>query len=60
MQKITVKLIYYNRKSDVPADLLAAVTDKLSKIVNQLLLINIPEPADSKVFPATQGHPLLL
>ena len=40
-QQITVDLIYYNKKSDVPAGLLAAVTDKLNKILNQILLINL-------------------
>ncbi len=40
-QKITVNLIYYNKKSDVPPDLLALVTDKLNKIVNSVLLINL-------------------
>ena len=40
-QYITVKLIYYNKKSDVPPSLLAAVTDKLNKILNQVLLINL-------------------
>jgi hypothetical protein len=41
LQQITVEFVYYNKKSDVPASLLAAVTDKLDKILNQLLLINL-------------------
>jgi len=41
VQKITVNLIYYFKKSDVPPDLLALVTDKLNKILNQVLLINL-------------------
>jgi hypothetical protein len=41
IQKITVYLIYYNKKSDVPASLLSLVTDKLNKILNQVLLINL-------------------
>ena len=41
VQKITVYLIYYNKKSDVPASLLSLVTDKLNKILNQVLLINL-------------------
>lgn len=41
LQKITVSLIYYNKKSDVPPDLLALVSDKLNKIVNGVLLINL-------------------
>jgi hypothetical protein len=40
-QYITVKLIYYNKKSDVPPSLLSGVTDKLNKILNQVLLINL-------------------
>lgn len=41
VQKISVNLIYYNRKSDIPPDLLALVTDKLNKITYNLLLINL-------------------
>jgi len=60
MQKITVKLIYYNRKSDVPADLLAAVTDKLNKIVNQLLLINIPGTGGQQTFSGNPRPPIII
>ncbi|HTE12145.1 MAG TPA: hypothetical protein VK645_14270, partial [Chitinophagaceae bacterium] len=41
VQKITVNLVYYYKKSDVPASLLSLVTDKLNKILNQVLLINL-------------------
>ena len=41
LQHITVNLVYYYKKSDVPADLLTVVTEKLDKILNQLLLINL-------------------
>jgi hypothetical protein len=40
-QYITVNIVYYNKKSDVPPSLLSAVTDKLNKILNQVLLINL-------------------
>jgi hypothetical protein len=41
MQHIPVKFIYYNKKSDVPPDLLNSLKDKLNKILNKLLLINL-------------------
>ncbi len=41
-EQITLQLIYYNKKSDVPASLLATVTDKLNKIQNGSLLVNVP------------------
>jgi hypothetical protein len=41
-QNITLQFVYYNKKSDVPAALLSLVTDKLNKVLDQLLLINLP------------------
>jgi hypothetical protein len=41
MQRITVNFIYFNRKADVPPDLLAAVEDKLNKILQSVLLIDL-------------------
>ena len=41
MQHIPVNMIYYTRKQDVPASLLAAVEDKLNKVTQSLLLINL-------------------
>ena len=52
-QYITVDLIYYNKKSDVPPSLLAAVTDKLNKILNQVLLINLGDAGKQ----ANNGNP---
>jgi len=48
MQQITLDLIYYNRKSDVPADLLLAVTDKLNKIQSGALLMNLLSSANNR------------
>jgi hypothetical protein len=40
-QYIPVTLVYYNKKSDVPADLLNLITQKLDKILEQVLLIDL-------------------
>jgi hypothetical protein len=40
-QKITLTFVYYNKKSDVPPQLLALVADKLNKILKQVLLIDL-------------------
>jgi hypothetical protein len=60
LQQITVQLIYYTRKSDVPPSLLAAVTDKLAKIVNQLLLINIPTTGSQQTFSGSPRPPIII
>ncbi len=52
-QQITITFIYYNKKSDVPADLLALISNKLNKVLNQLLLINLPGSASQ----AKSGNP---
>lgn len=49
VQKITVTFVYYFKKSDVPAGLLALVSDKLNKVLSQLLLINLPGDASQQV-----------
>ncbi|MEO5591003.1 MAG: hypothetical protein ABIR15_07225 [Chitinophagaceae bacterium] len=41
-EQITLQLVYYNKKSDVPASLLATVSDKLNKIQYGALLVNVP------------------
>jgi len=60
LQQITVNLVYYTHKSDVPPDLLSAVTDKLNKIVNQLLLINIPGSASQLTFNGSPRPPIII
>ena len=52
-QQITLTFVYYNKKSDVPADLLSLVTDKLTKILGQILLINLPQSTSQQ----TKGNP---
>lgn len=39
-QKIQLKMMYYNRKSDIPADLLATVSQKLFNTLNDFLLLS--------------------
>jgi len=41
LQQITINFVYYNKRSDIPADLLSSVVDKLDKITNQVLLIDL-------------------
>jgi hypothetical protein len=60
LQQITVNLVYYAHKSDVPPDLLSAVTDKLTKIVNQLLLINIPGSATQQKLSGSPRPPIII
>ncbi|MFT3933791.1 MAG: hypothetical protein QM726_09270 [Chitinophagaceae bacterium] len=52
-QQITLTFVYYNKKSDVPADLLTLVSDKLTKTLNQLLLINLPTSSSQQ----NRGNP---
>jgi hypothetical protein len=41
-QKIQLKLMFYNRKSDIPADILASVTNKLVNTLQNLLISKGP------------------
>jgi hypothetical protein len=41
-QKIQLKLMYYNRKSDIPSDILASVTNNLINTLNDLLISKGP------------------
>jgi hypothetical protein len=41
-QKIQLKLMYYNHKSDIPADILASVTNKLVNTLQNLLISKGP------------------
>jgi hypothetical protein len=41
-QKIQLKMVYYNRKSDIPAGLLASVTNKLLNTLSNFLITKDP------------------
>lgn len=43
-QRIQLKMMYYNRKSDIPSDLLSNVTNSLFNTLNYLLLGKGPRP----------------
>jgi|KBSMisStandDraft_5_1062788.scaffolds.fasta_scaffold00381_10 hypothetical protein len=43
-QKITLKMVYYNHKSDIPPGLLQTVTDNLIQTLNDLLISKGPSP----------------
>ena len=60
LQQITVNFVYYNRRSDIPADLLAAVTDKLNKITNEILLINLLPSADKQTNKGNPRPPIII
>jgi hypothetical protein len=59
-QQITLTFIYYNKKSDVPADLLAMVSAKLNKILGQLLLINLPGAASQQMKSGNPRPPIII
>jgi hypothetical protein len=60
LQQITINFIFYNKRSDVPADLLSAVVDKLDKITNQLLLINLLPSADKQINKGNPRPPIII
>ncbi len=60
LQQITVNFVYYNRRSDVPADLLSVVTDKLNKITNEILLINLFPSADKQLNKGNPRPPIII
>jgi hypothetical protein len=39
-QQISVKLMFYNRKSDIPPSLLASITNKLVTTLENLLMLD--------------------
>ena len=59
-QKITLTFIYYNKKSDVPPGLLTLVTDKLNKILNQVLLINLLGNSSNAAIKAGNPRPPII
>lgn len=60
LQQIKVTLIYYNKKSDVPPDLLAVISDRLNKVLNQVLLINLPTAASQQSISNNPRPPIII
>lgn len=59
-QKITVQFIYYDKKSNVPADLVAALSDKLNKILNQVLLVNLLGSSNQQLNRGNPRPPIII
>jgi len=60
LQQITVNFVYYNKRSDIPADLMAVVTDKLNKITNEVLMINLFPSADKQINKGNPRPPIII
>jgi hypothetical protein len=60
LQQITVNFVYYNKRSDIPADLLSAVVDKLDKITNEVLLIDLIPSADNQTNRGNPRPPIII
>jgi hypothetical protein len=60
MQRITVNFVYYNRKADVPPDLLAAVEDKLNKILQNVLLIDLLSSSNKTTNTGNPRPPIII
>jgi len=59
-QRITITFVYYNLKSDVPADLLNVVNSKSTMILGGQLLVNVPGLAGQAMLGGNPRPPIII